>query len=87
MKRAVHPGEVLRKEFLVGVSANQFAKKLGVPTNRVTEILAGRRGVTAKTALLLGRALGTTAEYWMNLQQAFDLQAARKVLGRKGKSL
>lgn len=76
----ITPGDVLGKEFMapLGLSANALARDMGVPPNRVTHILIGRRGVTADTALLLGRRFGTTPEFWMNLQAAHDLELARE---------
>ena len=76
----VTPGEVLRLEFMqpAGLSAHALAKAIGVPTNRITAILHGTRGITADTALRLGRHFGTSAEFWMNLQTAYDLETARK---------
>ncbi len=73
-----HPGEFLLEEFLkpFGVSATAFAKMIGVPPNRVTEIIRGRRDVTADTAIRFGKALRTTPEFWLNLQQAHDLSKA-----------
>lgn len=72
-----HPGEILREELAeLGLSANAFAAKLKVPTNRVTEILAGRRSISAETALRLGRFFGTSAQFWMNLQTNYDLKQA-----------
>ena len=76
-----HPGEILREELAeLGLSANVFALKLKVPTNRITEILAGRRSVSAETALRLGRFFGTSAQFWMNLQSRYDLKIARRHL-------
>lgn len=76
----VHPGEVLAEEFLkpLGLSANALAAKIGVPGNRVSMIVAGRRGVSGDTALRLAAAFGTTAEFWMNLQKAYELAEARE---------
>ena len=76
----VHPGEVLGAEFLepLGLSASALAQQIGVPANRVTEIVAGRRAVTGDTALRLSAALGTTAEFWMNLQKGWELAVARR---------
>ena len=73
-----HPGEMLRKEYLepLGLSATALAQSLGVPTNRITAILKGERSVTADTAWRLARYWGTTAQYWMNLQQGYDLSKA-----------
>jgi addiction module HigA family antidote len=76
---AVTPGEVLRIEFMepLGLSARALARDLQVPANRITEIIRGERVVTAETALLLADRLGTTAEFWLNLQMAHDLEVAR----------
>ena len=79
-----HPGEVLREELVaMELSANAFAAKLSVPTNRITEILAGRRGITAETALRLGRFFGTSAQFWMNLQANYDLKTAAAESGKE----
>ena len=73
----VHPGEILGEELQeLGMSANALAKELGVPTNRITAILRGRRGVTADTALRLSCYFGTTPQLWLNLQQTFELRVA-----------
>ena len=75
--RPVHPGEILSDELEeLGMSANSLAKALAVPTNRITAILKGQRGVTADTALRLARYFGTTPELWLNLQNAFELRVA-----------
>ena len=75
--RPVHPGEILGEELReLGVSATALAKKLGVPTNRVTAILNGQRGITADTALRLARYFSTTPRLWLNLQQAYEIQVA-----------
>ena len=75
--RPVHPGEILSEELEeIGVSASALARALGVPTNRVTAILNGQRGMTANTALRLSRYFGTTAELWMNLQKTYELRLA-----------
>jgi addiction module HigA family antidote len=78
--RPIHPGEILREEYLVelGMSANALAAALGVPANRVSSIVAGKRSVTAETALLLARALSTSPEFWLNLQQVYDLRIAER---------
>ena len=75
----ITPGEVLRLEFMepAGLSAHALAKATGVPTNRITAILHATRGITSDTALRLGRHFDTSAEFWMNLQTAYDLAAAR----------
>ena len=75
--RPVHPGEILGEELReLGLSANALAKALGVPTNRITAILKGQRGITADTALRLSRYFGTTPQLWQNLQNAFELRGA-----------
>jgi len=80
-----HPGEVLREEFMkpMGLSANAVARALRVPPNRITAIIAeeAQRAVTPDTALRLARYFGTTPEFWMNLQLAYDLSRARVELG------
>ena len=75
-----HPGEVLREEYLVplGLSARGLAKELGVPANRLTEIMRGARDVSADTAIRLGRYFGTDPRFWLNLQTAYDLSKAEK---------
>lgn len=79
----IHPGEILRTEFMepYALSANRLAKALGVPANRITQIVAGRRDVTADTALRLARAFRTSARFWLNLQTLHDLEAARETVG------
>lgn len=76
----IHPGEILSEEFLAphGLSATAFAKRLGVPANRITRIIAGNSSVTADTALLLAAAFDVTPEFWLNLQTAYDLETARQ---------
>lgn len=76
----VTPGEVLREEFMMplSLSANGLAEKLGVPANRISGILNGDRGITADTALRLGRCFGTSPEFWVNLQTHYDLEVARR---------
>jgi addiction module HigA family antidote len=75
----VTPGEVLRAEFMepLGLSARALARELAVPPNRITQILNGARAITAETAILLGRRFSVSAEFWMNLQAAHDLEEAR----------
>ena len=74
-----HPGEVLREEYLVplGLSARSLAQALGVPPNRLTEIMRGTRDVSADTAIRLGRYFGTDPRFWLNLQAAHDLSKAQ----------
>ena len=79
-----HPGEFLREELdAFGLSANALSKALGVPVNRVTMILNGRRGVSADTALRLARYFGTTAQLWLNLQKTWELLQAEIRTGRE----
>lgn len=70
-----HPGEILKEEFLAptGITQSALAEHIGVPLQRVNEIIRGKRGVTPETAWLLSQALGTTPQFWMNLQDAYDL--------------
>lgn len=79
----IHPGEVLALDFMApaGLSANQLALSLRIPANRITAIFAGKRGVTADTALRLARYFGTSAEVWMGLQADYDLQMERDLHG------
>ena len=82
--RPVHPGEILDEELEeLGLSANALAKTLDVPTNRVTAILKGQRGITADTALRLSRYFGTTPQLWQNLQKAFELRVAEIESGQQ----
>ncbi|MBB71172.1 MAG: addiction module antidote protein, HigA family [Legionellales bacterium] len=81
--RAILPGEILRDELdELDLSANAFAKKLHVPVNRITAILNGQRAITADTALRLATYFGTTPEFWLNLQTAFDLKNAIAASGK-----
>ena len=80
-RTAIHPGEQLAEQLkALGMSAAQLARNLKVPTNRITEILNGRRAVTGDTALRLGHFFGTSPEFWLNLQTHYDLKMARKNL-------
>jgi addiction module HigA family antidote len=76
--RPVHPGEILREDFLLplGMSANALAKALNVPTPRINDVVRERRGITADTAMRLARYFGGDARSWMNLQAAYDLRLA-----------
>lgn len=75
----IHPGEYLREDFMkpLGLTANALALALRVPATRIGEIVKGRRGITADTALRLGRYFRMTPEFWMNLQSHYDLETAR----------
>lgn len=81
----IHPGEVLSEDVLaeLGINAKQLSEVLGVPSNRITEIVRGRRGITADTALRLSRWLGTSPKFWLNLQQSYDLEIATRDYGEE----
>ena len=80
----VTPGDVLREEFMapLGLSARALARDMGVPANRITEILNGERAVSAETAILLERRFGSSAKFWLNLQASHDLEVARETMGQ-----
>jgi addiction module HigA family antidote len=81
--RPVHPGEILREELEeIGMSAKAIARELGVPQNRISDILRGRRGITADTALRLARYFNTTPLLWLNLQKAYELRIAELEAGK-----
>ncbi len=81
----LHPGEVLREEFLVplGLSPGALAKAMSVPRTRVERIAAETTGITADTALRLSKALGTSAQLWLNLQNRYDVETAERAIGKK----
>ena len=82
-RRPVHPGEILADELeALGLSSAELARTLDVPANRISQIIAGRRSITADTALRLGRYFGSSADLWMNLQKIYDLDLAAKALGK-----
>lgn len=76
----IHPGEILLEEFLrpLALSQNRLGIELGIPPQRVGDIVRGRRGITADTALRLARYFGTTPQFWMNMQARFELDLARQ---------
>ena len=78
-RAATHPGEILMREFLepMGVTQVACAAHIGVPVQRVNEIVRGKRGITPQTAWLLSQAFETTPDFWLNLQSAFDLSTSR----------
>lgn len=81
---AVHPGDILAEEISAReISAHALALKLRVPANRISEIVAGKRGVSAETALRLARFFGMDAQFWMNLQAKYDLEVAEREVGEK----
>lgn len=80
----VHPGKILKRELAARrLSANQLALALRVPSGRITDILNGKRGITAETALRLGRYFGNAPSFWMNLQSQYELAVAERDIGRK----
>ncbi|HYO48612.1 MAG TPA: HigA family addiction module antitoxin [Chloroflexia bacterium] len=80
----IHPGEILAGELEeLNMTAAELARTLHVPTNRITQILKGQRGITADTALRLGQWLGTGAELWLNLQKAYELRQAEAEAGQE----
>src|SRR2546425_12023322 len=84
----IHPGEHIAEELKeLKMSAAELARKLGVPTNRVTAILNGQRSITGDTALRLAHFFGTTAEFWLNLQSLYDLRLAERMAGKSIKAL
>jgi len=79
----IHPGEILLEEFLIPmeISQNRLARDISVSPRRINEIVLGKRGITADTALRLARYFGTTEKFWLGLQDDYDLEEARIVLG------
>ena len=82
LKRAVHPGEILRDELAeLGVTATEFARQIDVPANRVSQIINAKRSITGDTALRFGHWFGVDPQFWLNLQAHFDLICADKDAG------
>jgi antitoxin HigA-1 len=78
----IHPGEQLSEELqTLGMSAAELGRKLGVPTNRITQIVNGQRAITGDTALRLGHFFGTSPEFWLNLQTLYELRLAQQEAG------
>lgn len=87
-RSAIHPGEYLAEQLeALETSAAELSRQLGVPTNRITAILNGRRAVTGDTALRLGHFFGNSPQFWLNLQALYDLRTAEKKVGSKVKAL
>ncbi len=85
---AIHPGEHLAEELeVLDMSAAELARKIAVPTNRVTQILNGTRAITGDTALRLAHFFGTSAQFWLNLQSLYDLRLAQQKAGQSIKAL
>ena len=82
MRTPIHPGEILADELAeIGLSATELARLIEVPANRVSQILAGKRAISADTALRLGQYFGASADFWMNLQKTYELDLARQQAG------
>ncbi|MBD2449978.1 HigA family addiction module antidote protein [Nostoc sp. FACHB-152] len=80
----IHPGEILADEIAeLGMTASDLARVLHVPKNRITEIINGKRGITADTALRLGQYFGTGGEFWLNLQKNYELRLAEQTVGKE----
>lgn len=81
----IHPGEILMEDFIAGfgITQNKLAVSIGVPPRRINEIVHGKRGITADTAIRLARYFGTSEELWMNLQSNYELRLERRALGDK----
>jgi len=83
-RRPIHPGEHLAEELReLGLSAAELSRQIDVPVNRITGIIHGQRGITADTALRLGHWFGTSPQFWMNLQQNYELRLAESQVGAK----
>ena len=82
LKRVVHPGEILKDELETrGVSPTSFARQIDVPPNRISQILSGKRAVTADSALRFGHWFGMDPQFWLNLQAQYDLAVAEQLVG------
>jgi addiction module HigA family antidote len=83
MLEPIHPGEILREEFMkpMAISINRLARDLAVPPNRISEIVNGKRAITADTALRLGKHFGVSPELWVGLQSDYDLRVAKRMIG------
>jgi addiction module HigA family antidote len=87
-RKPIHPGEILADELEeLGISAAELARKIKVPPNRISQILSGKRSITADTALRLGKWFSTGPNIWLNLQQAYDLDLAKLQLGQDLKGI
>jgi addiction module HigA family antidote len=80
----IHPGEILRDELEeIGISGTELSRQIKVPENRIPQIMAGKRSITADTALRLGKWFGTTPAFWLNLQKSYELRKAARELGKE----
>jgi len=83
-KRPIHPGEILGDELKdLGVSPTELARQIAVPPNRLSQIVSGKRAITGDTALRLGHWFGTSAQFWLNLQSAYEIETAAPLLARE----
>ncbi len=81
---AIHPGEILADELAeLGITPTELSRKLKVPANRLTQIIHGRRGISGDTALRLGHWFKTSAQFWLNLQAAYDIRIAEQKVGKE----
>ena len=85
----IHPGQILKEEFLIplNISAYKLSKDLGIPQTRTSEILKGNRRITADTALRLSQYFGTTAKFWLGLQDDFDIEEEKSIKSKEFKSI
>src|SRR5947209_3367623 len=82
MRPAIHPGEILADELAaLEIAPTELARQLDVPPNRITQIMQGKRSITGDTALRLGHWFGTSAQFWLNLQSAYEIRVAAQVAG------
>lgn len=80
----IHPGEILADELQeIGITPTELARQIKVPANRITQIIQGRRNITGDTALRLGHWFGASAQFWLNLQSAYDIRLAEAKVGRE----
>ena len=84
MRPAIHPGEILAEELgEIAVTPTELARQLRVPANRITQVIQGKRSITGDTALRLGHWFGTSAQFWLNLQGAYDIRMAGETAGKE----
>ena len=80
----IHPGEILRDELTeIGIKGTELSRQIKVPENRIPQIIAGKRNITADTALRLGKWFGTTPAFWLNLQNSYELRKASRKIGKE----
>jgi addiction module HigA family antidote len=80
----IHPGEILRDELReIGIKGTELSRQIKVPENRIPQIVAGKRSITADTALRLGKWFGTTPAFWLNLQKSYELRKATQEIGKE----